>query len=248
MPLNLTRGDDDPCTPSSRPRAVLFVSVCLHAVTIVGVLILSIIAPDVLPLPRIALAYVENMPVEAVKLPEPPRIAAARNSEPIASSPAPAQIDRLLPVDRVLAPVIAPDGVAPDNGGGSPEFRGRSSGVARIENGPGSGFDVAEIEKPAVPPTAQPVRLHSGIQTPIKIAHVDPVYPSIAQQARVQGVVVLEAVIDAAGRVNGVRVLRSLPLLEDAAIAAVKQWRYTPARLNGETIPVIMTITVNFKL
>ena len=63
-----------------------------------------------------------------------------------------------------------------------------------------------------------------------------------------QGVVILEAVIDAKGAVASVRVLRSIPLLDQAAVDAVQQWRFTPALLNSEPVPVVMTVTVNFTL
>ena len=59
---------------------------------------------------------------------------------------------------------------------------------------------------------------------------------------------ILEAVIDAQGRVASVRVLRSIALLDQAAVDAVRQWRFTPALLNAEPVPVVMTVTVNFKL
>ena len=62
------------------------------------------------------------------------------------------------------------------------------------------------------------------------------------------GVVILEAVIGPDGRVTDVKVLRSVPLLDDAAIIAVRQWEYTPTRLNGSPVPVIMPVTVNFQL
>jgi protein TonB len=74
------------------------------------------------------------------------------------------------------------------------------------------------------------------------------VYPSIAQSARVQGVVILEATIGENGRVKDVKVLRSIPLLDQAAIDAVRQWEYTPTLLNNVPVPVIMTVTVQFTL
>jgi protein TonB len=64
----------------------------------------------------------------------------------------------------------------------------------------------------------------------------------------VQGVVVIEATIGADGRVKDAHVLRSVPLLDEAALAAVRQWVYTPTRLNGEPVSVIMTVTVHFQL
>jgi len=75
-----------------------------------------------------------------------------------------------------------------------------------------------------------------------------PDYPAIARSARVTGTVILEAVIAEDGTVRDVRVLRSIRLLDEAAIEAVRQWRFTPTLLNGEAVPVIMTVTVAFNL
>ena len=77
---------------------------------------------------------------------------------------------------------------------------------------------------------------------------VKPSYPQIAQSARVSGVVIIEATIGPNGKVQNARVLRSIPLLDQAALDAVKQWEYTPTLLNGVPVPVIMTVTVNFTL
>ena len=75
-----------------------------------------------------------------------------------------------------------------------------------------------------------------------------PVYPPHARSARVEGSVILEAVIGPTGRVTDVKVLRSAPLLDEAAMEAVLQWEYTPTLLNGVPVPVVMTVTVNFTL
>jgi len=101
---------------------------------------------------------------------------------------------------------------------------------------------------PPPPPPPEPVRVGGNISPPTKIRDVPPVYPPVAQQARVQGVVILEAVIGPTGGVTDVKVLRSVPLLDEAAITAVRQWQYTPTLLNGVPVPVIMTVTVNFQL
>ncbi|MCM2258423.1 MAG: TonB family protein [Vicinamibacteria bacterium] len=101
---------------------------------------------------------------------------------------------------------------------------------------------------PPLPPPPTPVRVGGNIQEPRKLTHVDAVYPDIAKQARVQGIVILECLITPAGEVGKVEVMRGIPLLDQAAIDAVKQWRYAPTLLNGVPVPVIMTVTVNFKL
>jgi protein TonB len=77
---------------------------------------------------------------------------------------------------------------------------------------------------------------------------VNPVYPAPAQSAKVQGVVILEALIGVNGKVTNARVLRSVPLLDQAALDAVMQWEFTPTRLNGQPVPVLMTVTVQFTL
>ena len=100
----------------------------------------------------------------------------------------------------------------------------------------------------APPPQEAPVRVGGNIKEPKKIKHVNPEYPDIAKQARVQGIVILECVISPQGKVSNVTVLRGIPLLDQAAQDAVRQWVYSPTLLNGVPVPVIMTVTVNFKL
>ena len=101
---------------------------------------------------------------------------------------------------------------------------------------------------PAAAPAAAPVRVGGSIQAPTRLKSANPVYPSIAQAARVQGVVIVEATIGADGKVTEARILRSIPLLDAAAIDAVRKWEYTATLLNGQPVPVIMTVTVRFSL
>lgn len=107
--------------------------------------------------------------------------------------------------------------------------------------------------RPPCPPLSSllgqaPVRVGGNIKTPAKVRDVRPVYPNGAQSARIQGVVIIEATIAEDGRVVGACVLRSIPLLDDAAVEAVRQWEFTPTLLNGVGVPVVMTVTVNFVL
>jgi TonB family protein len=101
-----------------------------------------------------------------------------------------------------------------------------------------------EFERPANLQNA--VRIGGDLRPPTKIRDVKPVYPPLARQAGVTGVVILEVVIDTDGNVGEARVLRSIPLLDQAALDAVKDWKYVPTQMNGTAIPVIMTVTVNF--
>ncbi len=95
---------------------------------------------------------------------------------------------------------------------------------------------------------ADAVRVGGDIKPPARVVDVKAAYPAVAQQARVQGVVICEVLVGPDGRVMDARVLRSIPLLDQAAIDAVLQWVFTPTLLNGNPVPVIMTVTVNFTL
>ena len=86
-----------------------------------------------------------------------------------------------------------------------------------------------------------------AIREPRKVKNVNPAYPDIARQARVQGVVILECTIGRDGRIEHVKILRGIPLLEAAAVEAVNQWVYDPTLVNGVPARVIMTVTVHFQ-
>jgi protein TonB len=102
---------------------------------------------------------------------------------------------------------------------------------------------------PAPKAPSGPVRIGGDIREPRKIKNVNPVYPEMAKRARQQGVVILECTISAEGDVTDVKVLRSQGnLLDQAAMDAVRKWTYEPTQLNGTPVPVVMTVTVNFKL
>jgi TonB family protein len=92
------------------------------------------------------------------------------------------------------------------------------------------------------------VRVGGNVRPPTKVADARPVYPAEALAARVQGVVILETVIATDGSVSEAKVLRSIPLLDQAAIDAVRQWRFQPTLLNGQPVEVVMVVTVNFTL
>jgi len=91
-----------------------------------------------------------------------------------------------------------------------------------------------------------PIRVGNDVPVPRKLKDVRPTPPLDAQMAGAQGVVVLDATIDPDGKVSNARVVRSVPLLEAAAVAAVRQWEFTPTVIDGRAVPVIMTVTVSF--
>ncbi len=111
--------------------------------------------------------------------------------------------------------------------------------------GPSAGRELTPARGIA-PPRA--LRVGGAIKEPRKIKDVRPVYPDLAYQARLEGDVVLECTIGTDGRVNDVRIVESIPLLDQAASDAVSQWVYEPVWMNGESVSVIMTVTVGFRL
>jgi TonB family protein len=96
--------------------------------------------------------------------------------------------------------------------------------------------------------TADPVRVGGDVPAPMKIRDVKPVYPPLARQGGVQGTVVVEVLIDSAGYVAQGHILRSIPLLDQAALDAVRQWKFMPVMVNGVARPATMTLTVHFTL
>jgi protein TonB len=92
------------------------------------------------------------------------------------------------------------------------------------------------------------VRIGGAIKAPGLVKRVDPVYPDIALMAKVNGTVILEAIVGADGSVESVRVLRSVKFLDQAAIEAVKQWRYSPLVLNGVPTPFVLSVTLSFRM
>lgn len=109
--------------------------------------------------------------------------------------------------------------------------------------------EVAKKEKAAAARRAKlatAVRVGGRVRPPIKIKDVAPVYPAVAQSARVTGNVVIEATVDDQGKVGDAKVVKSVPLLDQAALDAVRQWEYQPSLLNGVPTPVVLTVTVRF--
>jgi len=209
-------------------------TILVHAIVIAVAVIVPLTALDELPgLPRAAAEYIVIAPPEPP--PAPPRAPRRAAADVPAVSPH-------------AAPLVAPAGIAPDTGlVPDPEL----SAGADVPGGLPGGIDGAGLgvqpEAPPPPPVT-PVRITSELRQPAKIKDVMPVYPDIAMRARIAGVVILEATIDARGKVVNLRVLRSVPLLDQAATDAVRQWEFTPTRLNGVAVPVVMTVTVNFTL
>ena len=235
-------GDVASRTPAVRARRspMLLFSLLAHALVLIAVLAASAIVPEVLPAPREVLAFYEPFKLVDIELPPEPVRRTAPAAEPVVASVSPA-----------AAPVVAPQGVTRETGLENIVVP-RGDVVDGLPVGLGAaitGVAAAPPPLPAIDPAPRvPVPLHSGITAPLKVAHVAPIYPSLAREARIEGTVILEAVIDERGGVTSARILRGHPALDGAALDAVRQWTFTPARLNGEPIPVVMTVTVRFQL
>jgi len=104
---------------------------------------------------------------------------------------------------------------------------------------------VVEAPKPVTP---QRIRVGGNVQLANLIKKVNPIYPPLAKQARIQGVVHLTAVISKDGTIQNLQVISGHPLLVPAAMEAVKQWIYKPTLLNNEPVEVITQVDVNFTL
>ena len=101
---------------------------------------------------------------------------------------------------------------------------------------------------PPMEPTG-PIRVGGDVKAPNKLFSPNPQYTEIARKARIQGVVIVEAIIDKQGNVTEVKILKALPMgLDQAAANAVSKWRFEPATLNGKPVAVIYNLTVNFRL
>jgi protein TonB len=219
---------------------VLPVSIAAHACFATAAVVIPLAAEDeVPPVPHLAARYVANASVMPIDVPMPRGVRTMAPSSTAAPLSAPAGIGKEDPL-----PVPASrDGVDPDALAGF--------GRAAFARGPGSAPVGEPVPAPApLPPAPLPTRVRPGgdIKPPEKIVHVAPVYPAIARSVGVEGLVILEAIISERGTVEQVRVLRSSPLLDAAAVDAVRGWRYTPTLLNGQPVQVLMTITVQFSL
>jgi periplasmic protein TonB len=226
-------------------RGAMPVSFAIHAVAVTAVLVLTALVPDEMPAPPMPPLILEP-PAVVVRAPAggPPR---ART----ASAPGRARITRAAMVLRTEAPIVEtePDVLDPDPVDSCLEC---VPGDLDDPGGPGGpGFGPVGDPLGAGPGGGEvgPARVRVGgqIQTPRKLRHVDPTYPELARRAGVSAVVILECIIDREGRITKVTVLRGHPLLDAAAVDAVRQWAYRPTLLNGAPVEVVMTVTVNFK-
>jgi len=141
--------------------------------------------------------------------------------------------------DEAPPPAMASTGVVGGVPGGVPG--GSMGGVI------GSVLSSTPVAVPKIA-TPQRIRVSSGVSTGMLVRRVQPTYPPLARQARIQGVVVLQAQISKDGSIQNLQLISGHPMLAPAAIEAVKQWKYKPYLLNGEPVEVETQVQVNFTL
>jgi protein TonB len=222
-----------PHASANRKWYTVPLSLVVHASVFAIVVVTPLVATNDLPSPPTStLPYI----VADVLPPPPPVAPAPRAAETVATI-----------ASSQAAPVQAPEGIGVETGIVPNDAPIHTKGVDGLLEGLGASGIVADLPPPA-PAPPQPVRVGGDITPPTRIKHVVPQYPLIAKANKVQGVVIIEAIIGTDGKVERAQVIRSIHLLDQAALDAVRAWEYTPTLLNGRPTPVIMTVTVRFVL
>ena len=217
-------------------------SMLLHGAAAVALAIVPILVVDTLPgeADGVRAFFVE--PIAAPPPPPPPppapSAAAARSVAPRPN----------VQPSGFVAPIEVPTEIKPEEGLDVGAEGGVPGGVEGGVPGGVVGGVVGGLPDAPPPPPVKPVRVGGEIREPRKVVDVAPVYPLIAAKAQLEGIVIIEATVGANGRVENATVLRGMPLLDEAALAAVRRWVYTPTLLNGVPTPVILTVTVTFRL
>lgn len=229
-----------------------FLSFLLQCLLVGVVILIPLWFTDVLPKQQL-LTFLEAPPPP----PPPPPAAPAASTVKVVKvtsdiangqlrSPGriPAKV-QMIREDEAPPPVAAMGGVVGGVPGGIPggEIGGVIGGIISSTS---SLATVPSLSKPTAVP--QRVRVSQGVSRGLLVYRVEPVYPPLARQAHIQGVVVLTAIIDKEGSIQNLQLVSGHPMLAPAAIEAVKQWRYKPFLLNGQSVGVETTVTVNFQL
>jgi protein TonB len=208
------------------------VSLLSHSLALGLLILLPLLAPQVMPS-----VFADDDPDWIrVDLPDPPP----------PPKPKPIKIEERFDNPKA-APLAAPDRLEPEKAGSiEPGFESKGTVPGNVLDGQ---FDsVVGAPPPAPPEPPKPVLVTGVIRRPQRIHHVEPVYLPAARAAGIQGIVIIEATIGPDGSVMNARVLRGLPLLDQSALDAVRQWRFTPTLHNGVPVPVMMSVTVQFTL
>ena len=224
----------------SHLSGTLPISIAVHAVALLALFVIPLVANVVVPTVMVKVDdYVRVAPA-----PPPPEFMPRPASR---ASVAPTRTDTTAPIPTAAPPSILPERDVPASFPGpiAPD----SSSIGTPGGLPPGLVSSGPPPRPPDPPRpAGPVRVADLPVAPRKIVDARPIYPDIARMARKEGTVVMEAVIDPSGHVTQLRLIRSIPLLDQAALDAVRQWRYTPSLYGGRPVSVLMTVTIRFTL
>jgi protein TonB len=229
----------------SKPGVPILISMSAQVALVGAMLVPVLFFTGALPEVPTMMAFVAEASAPPPPPPPPPP-PAAKSPGPASAKPAPSP---------GAAPVEPPSTIQPER----PNDEGDIGVPGGVEGGIPGGVlggvvgglpgDIPPPPPPAPPPPRAPVRVGGQIQAPALVSKVDPIYPEVAVSARIRGVVILEANVDRDGHVVDVKVLRTASrLLDNAAITAVRQWRYRPLVLNGSPEPFVLTVVLTFNL
>jgi protein TonB len=242
-----------PTTKQSRRSPLEWASAMgLHILILALLLILPLYSTG-----TIQLSKYENVPLVVAPPPPPPPPAGAPIASPHIAHP---QGRFTYTVQKLTTPNYIPKKVSQESAGAAaaPDIGGVVGGVPGGAPGgvigglAGGAFGSTGTATPPPPSQPQPakriVRAGSTLKAPRQTYNVNPEYPALARQTRIQGIVVVEAIIDEEGNVVQARVVSGHPLLIDAALKAVLQWKYEPTSLNGQPVSVELQVQVHFNL
>jgi protein TonB len=231
----------------SHATGPIVLSTAVQAAAIASIALLPLLfVKERLPQVPTMMAFVATPPAPPPP-PPPPAITKPKQAQPKPEA-RPNQSQLVVPIEEPTALPAIPDDEGFDVGVPGGVEGGIAGGVV---GGVVGGLPEPPPPLPPPPPPAPraPVRIGGQIQQPQPVTRIEPEYPPLAVRAKVQGVVILEATVAEDGAVTDVRLLRSAhPLLDRAAEAAVRQWRYSPVVLNGARVPFILTVTLSFFL
>jgi protein TonB len=230
-----------PQTEAGRRLRVLPAALALHAAAL-GVMIVGELWA-VGPVQEFV-----SVPPLVVYLPPPPG-----GGHIAAQPPSQGSAPRRTSLEQVVQPDLVPEGAprahnpeTPFDGPQVPGIEGLTDGES---TGPGIGTGREQVEMDANTTVEPPRRIGGDVQAPVAVSRPAPAYPELARRMRIQGVVRLEAVIDEHGNVVDARVLDDIGMgCGQAAVEAIRTWRYEPATLNGRPVSVYLEVRVSFQL
>lgn len=234
--------------PSHSTLPIVISTTAQAAAAAVAVMVTGLFVAEQIPKVPTMLAFVASPPSPpSPPAPPPP----AQRSAPVRPV---TQVERVPSTREVVAPVDVPRSIEPELAGPSAFDDGVAGGIEGGVPGGIAGGLVGGLPEPPPPPpplpeAPPPIRIGGKIQSPTLLHRVEPFYPPVAVSARLQGLVILEALVDRDGTVADVKVLRSAgSVLDREALTAVRQWRYAPLVLNGQRLPFVVTVILSFSV